>query len=161
MKPKEKSETEKANDKIVTETIKLFEPVNLGVQKLYGNKTERKDVLALCNIVIKGVRLQDKLPDVIAFLSTYNESLKPNKAGKVFGKVIKPSDLLLRLQDVFDAKRKLDKELDFRLKKEEIRKEEIEEEKTKKKEEDQYTKDQLEDMRKKRNEQMKLAIKGF
>ena len=142
------------NNKLVEETIKLFEPINMGVAKLYGNKTERRDVLTLHK------QLKDKLPLVIAYLPTYNASLKPTKTGKIFGKVLKPSELLRNLQEVFDAKRKLDREIQYEIQKEAVAKKEREDAELLKKERDAYTLEQKKEMRKKSEAMLKI-IRGF
>lgn len=142
------------NDKLVEDTVKLFEPINMGVQKLYGNKTERRDVLVLHR------QLGDKLPKVIGFLPTYNASIKPNKAGKVFGRVLKPSELLRNLQEVFDAKRRLDRQLEYEMHKEAILKKEREDAEALKRERDAYTLEQKAEL-KRRSDDMLRTIRGF
>jgi hypothetical protein len=129
--PKQKSELEKKNDKTVAEVIKLFdrEDINIGTAKLYGNKTERKWSLHLYN------KYGDKVKAMVDFIPTYNKGLKTK-----WGKVIKPSQLVEHLQDVIDAKKKLDADIKYRLDKEDVARKEKEDEIKRKQEEDQYTK---------------------
>jgi hypothetical protein len=152
--PKPKTHKDE-NSKKVEEIIFLFKDINEGIQKLYGNKTERRDSLHLHKKY--GM---DKIINMVKFIPTYNKGLKSTPTGRTFGKITKPSLLLLHLQDFIDAKRKLDKEINFQLQKEEIRKKEIEEAQELKKIQDSYTLEEKERMRKERNEQMKKII-GF
>ena len=153
---KEKSQKEKDNDKVVAETIYLFKDINEGIQKLYGNKTERKWSLHLHN-KYGG----EKVRAMIAFVPTYNKGLKPTKTGKVYGKIIKPSQLVEHLQDFIEAKRKLDRQLEYEIKKAEIEKKEKEDFKEIEKERDVYTQEQKEEMLKKRREHVLKLINGF
>lgn len=150
MKPK-KTKTEK--DLIIEETIYLFKDINEGVQALYGRKPEREKALYLHNKYGR-----EKLINMIKFIPTYNKGIT-SKTG--YGKILKPTQLLSFIQNLIDAKKKLDKEINYQLQKEEIRKKEIEEAQELKKIQDSYTLEEKEKMRKERNDQIKKLIKGF
>jgi hypothetical protein len=145
--------TKSEKDLIIEETICLFKDINEGVQALYGRKPEREKALYLHNKYGK-----DKLINMIKFIPTYNKGIT-SKTG--YGKIIKPTQLLSFIQDLIDAKRKFDRELNYQLQKEEMRKKEIEEAQELKKLQDSYTLEEKERMRKERNEKMKQIIKGF
>jgi len=148
---KEPSEEEKKKNIEISDTIFLFTEVNEGVQSLYARPIERRMTAHL----LKKYGF-DKVKNMIAFLPTYNKGLK----GK-WGKVIKPSQLVEHLQDVIDAKRKLDRQLQYELQKEAVEKKEKEDLLALQKERDTYTQEEKERMRKERNEQIKKAILGF
>ncbi len=151
MKKEKKVKSEK--DLIIEETIFLFKDINEGVQTLYGRKAEREKALYLHNKYGR-----EKLTNMIKFIPTYNKTIT-SKTG--YGKILKPTQLLEFIQNLIDAKRKFDKEINYQLQKEEMRKKEIEEEAKLKKEMDKYTLDEKERMRKERNEHMRKLIKGF
>lgn len=140
-------------DLIIEETIFLFKDINEGVQSLYGRKTEREKALYLHNKYGR-----EKLTNMIKFIPTYNKTIT-SKTG--YGKILKPTQLMEFIQSLIDAKRKFDRELNFQLQKEEIRKKEIQEAEELKKLQDTYTLEEKEKMRKERNEQIKSLIKGF
>lgn len=150
MKKEKQSKPKSDNDLRIEETIYLFKDINVGVAKLYGNKTERKWALYLHN------KYGEKMKAIVAFLPTYNKGLKSK-----FGLVIKPSHLVDHLQAVVQAKTKLDSQLRYELQKAEVDKKEKEDLLALEKERDLYTKEQKEEMRKKRREEMLKLIKGF
>lgn len=155
MKKKEISEEQRQKNILLSDTIFLFTPINEGVPSLYGRPIERKATTHLLNKY--GI---EKIKNMLAFIPTYNKGLKPTKTGKIFGKILKPSQLVEYIQDLIDAKKKFDREINFQLQKEEIRKREIEEAQELKKLQDSYTLEEKELMRKERNDQMRKSI-GF
>jgi len=143
------------NDRITEDIIFLFKDINEGVQKLYGNRTERKWALHLHS------KYGEKVRDMVAFVPTYNRGLKATPTGRVFGKITKPSHMVEHLEDFFEAKRRFNRQIDYELKKEEIDRKDREDAERLQKERDAYSVEEKERMRKQRNEDMQRIIRGF
>jgi len=145
-----KSNLTTEEEKQIQECINAFKTVNEGVAILYGNKTERKWALYLTR------KYQSKVYTMIDFLTVYNKTIKSK-----YGLIRKPSELVTHLADLIFFKRKYDLEVQHakHLKDiEDLEKKNFEEQKRIISEIPQEEKDEL---RNKRNEEMKRLIKGF
>ena len=134
--------------------IDMFKNVNEGVAKLFGNKTERK----WSHHLLK--KYGDKLPKMIAFIPTYNASLRPTHTGRVFGKILKPSHLVEHMQEFIEAKKVLDRKLQFEIELETKREEDRREAKKLKEERDSYTEEQRKEIKNKMDA-FKKTLRGF
>ena len=135
-------------NKTISETIDLFKSINPATVIMFGNKTERRDALHLHKLY------GDKLPDIVAFLPTYNERVKE------FYQIRSPHKLLLHIQNLFHVKRKYDADNKYQQDQQQKLIEEQKEVELIKEQQAQIPETDRERIRRERNEKMKSIING-